>query len=191
MTGSQKSRLSRTCLTGFRIAISLSRQWKSHLRMFHHAYGDSERNPRLSSSRHSAARNTSNRLSTPDRWSARRAAQWASSPCRYTQEKTMRTEHPGWVSVKSAISSQHLLHGENEAKMSTWIALLENNETRSCLKCQVFNWGGDLCCGFTSCQWDVNKLCSVLFYSILMHFILLYLVLLHSVLLSVYFSTLI
>ena len=133
--GSQKNDLSRTCLTGLRIAISLSRQMKSHSRMFHHAYGDSESNPRLSSSRHSAARNTSNRLSTPSWWSLRRAAQWVSSPWRYTQEKTTLTEHPGWVLAKCVTSSQHLSHGEKEEKISTWIALLENIETRRCLKC--------------------------------------------------------
>jgi hypothetical protein len=38
--GSQESDLSRTGLTGFRIAISLSRQMKSHSRMFHHVYGE-------------------------------------------------------------------------------------------------------------------------------------------------------
>jgi hypothetical protein len=171
--GSQKSDLSRTCLTGLRIAISLSRQKQSHFRMFHHAYGDRQRNPRLSSRRHSAVRNTSNRLSTPFRWSFRRAAQWASSPWRYTQVKAMLTEHPGWVSAKCVTSSQYLLHGENEEKISTWIALLENIETMSCLKCQVFNWGGDLFCRSSSYPLIVNKLYSVLFYSILILSILL------------------
>jgi len=171
---SQKSELSRTSLTGLRIAISLSRQMKSHSRMFHHAYGDSDSSPRLFSSRHSAARNTSNRLSTPFWWSLRRAAQWASSPWRYTQEKARLTEHPGWVSAKPVTSSQHLSHGEKEEKISTWIALLENIETRRCLKCSVFNWGGDLFCGFTRYPLIVNKLCSVLFYCILLYFILLH-----------------
>ena len=136
--------------------------------------------PQLSSSRHSAARNTSNRLSTPFRCSFRRAAQWASSPWRYTQVKAMLTEHPGWVSAKCVTSSQHLLHGEKEEKISTRIALLENTETMRRLKCSVFNWGGDLFCGFTSYPLNVYKLCSVLFYSILILSILLYFILLHS-----------
>ena len=41
------------------------------------------------------------------------------------------------------------------------------------------NWGGDLFCGFTSYPLIVNKLCSVLFYSILILSILLYFILLH------------